>query len=208
MAGVVGLRDVRYGYEGANHLDAPTDDSNPYFSFDESKCIACSRCVRACDEIQGTFALTISGRGFDSKVSASEGLKFIDSECVSCGACVQACPTSTLQEKKVIELGVPTRQVKTTCAYCGVGCSFIAELRGNELVRMVPDKDGGANAGHSCVKGRFAWGYASHADRVTEPMIRESITDEWKVVTWDEAIGFAADRLKLIQAESGIDSIG
>ena len=208
MAGVVGLRDVRYGYEGANHLDAPTDDSNPYFSFDESKCIACSRCVRACDEIQGTFALTISGRGFDSKVSASEGLKFIDSECVSCGACVQACPTSTLQEKTVIELGVPTRQVKTTCAYCGVGCSFIAELRGNELVRMVPDKDGGANAGHSCVKGRFAWGYASHADRVTEPLIRESITDDWKVVTWDEAIGFAADRLKLIQAESGIDSIG
>ncbi len=208
MAGVVGLRDVRYGYEGANHLDAPTDNSNPYFSFDESKCIACSRCVRACDEIQGTFALTISGRGFGSKVSASEGLKFIDSECVSCGACVQACPTSTLQEKTVIELGVPTRQVKTTCAYCGVGCSFIAELRGNELVRMVPDKDGGANAGHSCVKGRFAWGYASHADRVTEPMIRESITDDWKVVTWDEAIGFAADRLKLIQAESGIDSIG
>ena len=208
MAGVVGLRDVRYGYEGANHLDAPTDDSNPYFSFDESKCIACSRCVRACDEIQGTFALTISGRGFGSKVSASEGLKFIDSECVSCGACVQACPTSTLQEKTVIELGVPTRQVKTTCAYCGVGCSFIAELRGNELVRMVPDKDGGANAGHSCVKGRFAWGYASHADRVTEPMIRESITDDWKVVSWDEAIGFAADRLKLIQAESGIDSIG
>ena len=125
MAGVVGLRDVRYGYEGANHLDAPTDNSNPYFSFDESKCIACSRCVRACDEIQGTFALTISGRGFGSKVSASEGLKFIDSECVSCGACVQACPTSTLQEKTVIELGVPTRQVKTTCAYCGVGVHLL-----------------------------------------------------------------------------------
>ena len=208
MAGVVGLRDVRYGYEGHNHLDAPTDDSNPYFSFDESKCIACSRCVRACDEIQGTFALTISGRGFDSKVSASQGLKFIDSECVSCGACVQACPTSTLQEKTVIELGVPTRQVKTTCAYCGVGCSFIAELRGNELVRMVPDKNGGANEGHSCVKGRFAWGYASHADRVTEPMIRDHITHDWKVVSWQEAIDFASKGLKAIQAESGIDAIG
>lgn len=208
MAGIVGLRDVRYGQTGKNHLDAPTDDSNPYFSFDESKCIACSRCVRACDEIQGTFALTISGRGFDSKVSASEGLKFIDSECVSCGACVQACPTSTLQEKTVIELGVPTRQVKTTCAYCGVGCSFIAELRGNELVRMVPDKDGGANAGHSCVKGRFAWGYASHEDRVTSPMIREAITDDWKVVSWEEAISFAAERLKALQTESGVDSIG
>ena len=208
MAGVVGLRDVRYGTEGANHLDAPKDESNPYFTFDESKCIACSRCVRACSEVQGTFALTIAGRGFGSKVSASDGVPFLESECVSCGACVQACPTATLQEKTVIDLGVPTRKVKTTCAYCGVGCSFVAELRGDELVRMVPDKTGGANAGHSCVKGRFAWGYASHKDRVTSPMIRDSIDDEWKVVEWDEAIAFAADRLRRIQAEYGIDSIG
>ena len=207
MAGVVGLRDVRYP-DGANHLDAPKDDSNPYFTFDESKCIACSRCVRACSEVQGTFALTIAGRGFASKVAASEGVPFLESECVSCGACVQACPTATLQEKTVIDLGVPTRKVKTTCAYCGVGCSFVAELRGNELVRMVPDKTGGANAGHSCVKGRFAWGYASHEDRVVEPMIRESIDDEWKVVTWDEAIDFAAERLTTIQRQFGVDAIG
>jgi len=208
MAGVVGLRDVRYGMEGENHLDAPKDESNPYFTFDESKCIACSRCVRACSEVQGTFALTIAGRGFGSKVAASDGVPFLESECVSCGACVQACPTATLQEKTVIDLGVPTRKVKTTCAYCGVGCSFVAELRGDELVRMVPDKTGGANAGHSCVKGRFAWGYAGHEDRVTAPMIRESIDDEWKVVDWDEAIGFAASRLKEIQAQYGVDSIG
>ena len=207
MAGVVGLRDVRYP-DGANHLDAPKDDSNPYFTFDESKCIACSRCVRACSEVQGTFALTIAGRGFASKVAASEGVPFLESECVSCGACVQACPTATLQEKTVIDLGVPTRKVKTTCAYCGVGCSFVAELRGNELVRMVPDKTGGANAGHSCVKGRFAWGYASHEDRVVEPMIRESIEDEWTVVSWDEAIDFAAERLTSIQRQFGVDAIG
>lgn len=207
MAGVVGLRDVRYP-DGVNHLDAPKDESNPYFTFDESKCIACSRCVRACSEVQGTFALTIAGRGFGSKVSASDGVPFLESECVSCGACVQACPTATLQEKTVIDLGVPTRKVKTTCAYCGVGCSFVAELRGDELVRMVPDKTGGANSGHSCVKGRFAWGYAGHEDRVLEPMIRESIEDDWKVVTWDEAIGFAAAKLKEIQAAYGIDAIG
>jgi formate dehydrogenase major subunit len=207
MAGVVGLRDVRYP-DGANHLDAPIDESNPYFTFDESKCIACSRCVRACSEVQGTFALTIAGRGFGSKVSASDGVPFLQSECVSCGACVQACPTATLQEKTVIDLGVPTRKVKTTCAYCGVGCSFVAELRGDELVRMVPDKTGGANSGHSCVKGRFAWGYAGHEDRVLEPMIRESIDDEWKVVTWDEAIGYAAAKLKGIQSSYGVDAIG
>ena len=207
MAGVVGLRDVRYGYEGENHLEEPKDSSNPYFEFDGSKCIVCNRCVRACDEIQGTLALTIEGRGFNSKVSPG-GLNFLSSECVSCGACVQACPTSTLQEKSVIELGMPTRTVQTTCAYCGVGCSFNAELRGDELIRMVPAKDGGANEGHSCVKGRFAWGYASHKDRITTPMIRESIKDEWKVVSWEEAIGYAATKFKDIQAKYGDNSIG
>ena len=207
MAGVVGLRDVRYGQSGSNHLDAPTDNSNPYFSFDESKCIVCSRCVRACDEIQGTLALTIEGRGFNSKVSPG-GTDFMSSECVSCGACVQACPTSTLQEKQVIQIGVPTRVVETTCAYCGVGCSFRAELRGNELVRMVPSKKGGANEGHSCVKGRFAWGYASHPDRQLSPLVRDKITDPWRKASWEEAIHFAANKFKAIQEKYGQQSIG
>ena len=207
MAGVVGLREVRYGYEGENHLDAPTDASNPYFSFDESKCIVCSRCVRACDEIQGTLALTIVGRGFDSKVSPG-GRSFFDSECVSCGACVQACPTATLEEKSVIDLGMPTRTVETTCAYCGVGCSFKAELRGDELVRMVPSKNGGANEGHSCVKGRFAWGYATHTDRVLTPLVRDSIDEPWREASWEEAIGIAAERIRDIQSRHGVDSVG
>ena len=208
LAATMGLSDVRYGFEGKSHLDAHKDESNPYFTFDAAECIACSRCVRACDEVQGTFALTIAGRGFDSTVSASAGESFMASECVSCGACVQACPTTALQEKTVIELGPPQRSVLTTCAYCGVGCSFKAELRGDEVVRMVPQKDGGANEGHSCVKGRFAWGYASHRDRQLSPMVRESITDQWRTVSWDEAISHAASRLLAIQAEHGVLSIG
>jgi formate dehydrogenase major subunit len=208
MAGAVGLREVRYGYEGANHLDATPDASNPYFTFDPAKCIVCSRCVRACDEVQGTFALTISDRGFGSVVSAGMNESFLESECVSCGACVQACPTATLTEKTIIAHGQPDRVVQTTCAYCGVGCSFRAELQGNEVVRMVPEMTGGANEGHSCVKGRFAWGYASHRDRVLHPMVRERITDPWREVTWDEAITFAATRLKAIQAEHGRGAIG
>lgn len=207
MAGVVGLRDVRYGYDGENHFDAVKDQSNPYFEFDPSKCIVCSRCVRACDEVQGTLALTIEGRGFESKVAVG-GADFFDSECVSCGACVQACPTATLQEKSVVEQGVPNRTVLTTCAYCGVGCSFKAELKGDQVVRMTPHKDGKANHGHSCVKGRFAWGYATHKDRITKPMIREKITDPWREVSWDEAIGFAASRLKTTQEKHGRKSIG
>ncbi|MEQ1695708.1 MAG: formate dehydrogenase subunit alpha [Hyphomicrobiaceae bacterium] len=220
MAGAVGLREVRYGYEGDNHV-APKardggenirfkakDESNPYFTFDPAKCIVCSRCVRACEEVQGTFALTIDGRGFDSHVSAGMDENFLDSECVSCGACVQACPTATLMEKSVIKHGQPEHSVLTTCAYCGVGCSFKAEMQGDTVVNMVPYKDGGANEGHSCVKGRFAWGYSTHKDRVLTPMVREKITDPWRVVSWDEAIGFAAERFKATQAKHGRESIG
>ncbi|HWC29510.1 MAG TPA: 2Fe-2S iron-sulfur cluster-binding protein, partial [Dehalococcoidia bacterium] len=175
MAGAVGLREVRYGYEGENHLHEEKDESNPYFTFDPSKCIVCSRCVRACEEVQGTFALTVKGRGFESKISAGDVL-FLESECVSCGACVQACPTATLSEKSIIEKGQPEHSVLTTCAYCGVGCTFKAEMQGNDVVRMVPYKDGKANHGHSCVKGRFAWGYTTHKDRILNPMIRAKIT--------------------------------
>jgi len=208
MAGAVGLRDVRYGFDGENHLDAPTDSSNPYFQFDASKCIVCSRCVRACDEVQGTFALTIQGRGFESKVSAGISENFLDSECVSCGACVQACPTATLMEKSIVDNGQPEHSVKTTCAYCGVGCSFIAEMRGDQVVRMTPDNDGQANHGHSCVKGRFAWGYSTHRDRVLDPLIRDNIDEPWRKVSWDEAIQYTAKRFKEIQAEYGRKAIG
>ena len=207
MAGAVGLRDVRYGYDGENHLQSEKDESNPYFTFDPSKCIVCSRCVRACEEVQGTYALTIDGRGFESKVSAGNK-DFMDSECVSCGACVQACPTATLVEKSIIDHGQPERSVKTTCAYCGVGCSFNAEMQGEEVVRMTPNKDGGANHGHSCVKGRFAWGYTTHKDRITTPMIRKSIKDPWKKVSWEEAINYAASEIKRIQKKYGFDSVG
>ena len=207
-AGEVGLREVRYGQNGQNHLEAPTDYSNPYFNFDASKCIVCSRCVRACEEVQGTFALTVEGRGFASKIAAGMNEPFLTSECVSCGACVQACPTATLMEKSVVDLGQPEHSVVTTCAYCGVGCSFKAEMRGDTVVRMVPWKDGKANHGHSCVKGRFAWGYATHRDRILNPMIRAKTSDPWKEVSWDEAIAHVASEFKRIQAKAGKDSIG
>ena len=219
MAGAVGLRDVRYGYEGENHVFAKQggkaneafltkDESNPYFTYDASKCIVCNRCVRACEEVQGTFALTISGRGFESRVSAGMDEEFMKSECVSCGACVQACPTATLSEKSLIDIGQPEHSVITTCAYCGVGCTFKAEMRGEEVVRMIPWKDGKANRGHSCVKGRFAYGYATHRDRVTKPMVRDKITDPWRETTWEEAIGRVASEFGRIQKANGAGAVG
>ncbi|WP_153099670.1 formate dehydrogenase subunit alpha [Paraburkholderia hayleyella] len=208
MAGVTGLREVRYGFGGANHLQAQKDESNPYFTYDPAKCIVCNRCVRACEETQGTFALTIAGRGFESRVAASENQPFMESECVSCGACVAACPTATLQEKSIVMLGQAEHSVVTTCAYCGVGCAFEAQMKGSQVVRMVPHKNGQANEGHACVKGRFAWGYATHRDRITKPMIRAKITDPWREVSWDEALGHAASEFRRIQARHGRDSIG
>ena len=208
QAGAVGLRDVRYDVQ-ATHLGQPKDQSNPYFDFDPSKCIACSRCIRACDEVQGTLALTMDGRGFASKISAGLASdNFLGSECVSCGACVQACPTATLIEKKVVEIGTPERAVITTCAYCGVGCTFRAEMRGEQVVRMVPNKDGKANRGHSCVKGRFAWGYAQHQERILKPMIRTSTNDPWREVEWDEAFAYTASELKRIAAQYGRQALG
>jgi formate dehydrogenase major subunit len=207
-AGETGLRQVRYGFGGASHLDEPADDSNPYFTFDPAKCIVCSRCVRACEEVQGTFALTIAGRGFDSAVNVADGGDFMSSECVSCGACVAACPTATLMENSVIEAGIPEHTVVTTCAYCGVGCAFRAEVKGSTVVRMTPCKQGGANAGHACVKGRFAFGYATHPDRITRPMIREHIDAPWRPVSWEEAIGYTAQRFREIQAKHGRNSVG
>src|SRR5690606_1055937 len=178
------------------------------FTYDPSKCIVCSRCVRACEDIQGTFALTITGRGFDSRVTAGQSDTFLGSDCVSCGACVQACPTSSLTEKSVIMMGQAEHSVITTCAYCGVGCAFKAEMKGQEVVRMVPWKDGEANRGHSCVKGRFAWGYATHQDRMLKPMIRSDVSHPWREVSWEEAIAYAASELKRIQAKYGRDAIG
>ncbi|HPT48696.1 MAG TPA: formate dehydrogenase subunit alpha [Accumulibacter sp.] len=208
MAGVVGLREVRYGFAGANHLTATPDASNPYFSYDPAKCIVCNRCVRACEEQQGSFAIAIAGRGFDSRVTAGQGESFMASDCVSCGACVNACPTATLMEKTVVAQGQAERGIVTTCAYCGVGCGFRAEMKGTRVVRMVPWREGRANEGHACVKGRFAWGYATHPDRVTKPMIRATIRDAWREVSWEEALAHTAAEFRRIQNTHGKNAIG
>jgi formate dehydrogenase major subunit len=203
--------DGRHAGRPDGHPDAApaaTDSSNPYFNFNPELCIVCSRCVRACDEIQGTLALSIAGRGLAARVAASQDEPFLDSECVSCGACVEACPTAALSEKTLVGAPRPTRAVTTTCAYCGVGCSLKAEAHATEVIRMVPNREGAANGGHACVKGRFAYGYATHADRITRPMVRAKISDPWREVSWDEAIGHAAREFRRIQQQHGKDAVG
>ncbi|WP_461536113.1 formate dehydrogenase subunit alpha [Spongorhabdus nitratireducens] len=208
VAGKIGVREVRYGLDGKHHLGQEKDRSNPYFTFNPSKCIVCSRCVRACQEIQGQFAISLTGRGFDSKISAGQEQSFMESDCVSCGACVKACPTSALIENSIIKHGRGHDSITTTCAYCGVGCNFDVQVKGEQVVNMTPTKTSKANHGHSCVKGRFAYGYATHKDRIKTPMIREHIDHPWKKVSWEEAFSFAAQKMKGIQEKYGVNAIG
>ena len=207
VAAEVGLRELRYDNEPACET-IPIDESNPFFTFDASKCIVCSRCIRACDETQVTHALSIDGRGFESMIIAGVNESFMESDCVSCGACVNECPVGALEDRVERAAGTPDKWVRTTCAFCGVGCQFDAGIKGGKLVTMVPAADSPVNQGHACVKGRFASAYIHHADRLKFPMIRESITDDFRQASWDEVYSFIAQRWKEIKDESGPHAIG
>jgi formate dehydrogenase major subunit len=209
LALTYGVGRVRYP-EGARRAGF-RDESNPFFVFDNALCISCARCVRACDEIQGTFALTMIGRGFATRPIAGSrplidgGPGFLESNCVSCGACVKECPTGALTEKIVLEQGQPTDTVRTTCAYCGVGCAMTAGLRDGRVVSMVPADDGPSNHGHACMKGRFGWTYVYAEDRLRKPMVRAG--SEWQETSWDAALDKIAVEFARLIERFGRDAV-
>jgi formate dehydrogenase major subunit len=204
LARSYGVKRVRYPNLTHRKRAAVRDESNPFFTFDNAACISCARCVRACDEIQGTFALTMVERGFDARPMAGGG-SFAASNCVSCGACVKECPTGALQEKSVAQSGLPAKTVRTTCAYCGVGCSFDAGVRNGRVVSMVPADDGPSNAGHACMKGRFGWSYVEAPDRVRQPLLREG--DRWVQISWHTALDRIASEFMRIKLAQGPDAL-
>ncbi len=185
--------------------DYKVDDSNPFFIFDANKCIACARCVRACDEVQGTFAISMSGRGFASSVTAGNDVGFAASNCVSCGACVKECPTDALVEKAVVQHGKPEYTTRTTCAYCGVGCNFDVGVRGGRIVSMKPVDASPVNWGHACVKGRFGWDYVYSKERLRKPMKR--VGDQWVECSWDDALAMIGSEFNRIKKSHGPDAL-
>jgi formate dehydrogenase major subunit len=211
LALACGVDRVRYPDGMHSTRAAVRDDSNPFFTFDNAVCISCARCVRACDEIQGTHALTMFGRGFGARPAAGGGpfmgetAAFATSNCVSCGACVKECPTGALTEKTVLEKGLPTGTVRTTCAYCGVGCAFDAGVRDGRVVQMMPADDGPSNRGHACMKGRFGWTYNDAPDRLRVPLLRRG--NDWEEISWKSALDRVAQEFTRIKDESGPDAL-
>lgn len=204
VAARVGIRDVRYP-EGKNHLDHPKDLSHPYMTSDLSKCINCGRCVRACDEVQGQFVLSMAGRGFDSQIVKGMNQSFFESDCVSCGACAQACPTSAISDVFESKSIACTEKVRTVCTYCGVGCNLDVAISGGSVKSIQAPYDAEVNQGHTCLKGRYAFSFYNHPDRLRTPLIRKN--GELTPVSWDEAYRYIIENLEKIRKNNGPDAI-
>jgi formate dehydrogenase major subunit len=205
VAAKVGIRKVRYP-EGANHLDRKKDLSHPYMTSDLSKCINCSRCVRACDEVQGQFVLSMHGRGFNSRIIKGLDTSFEDSPCVSCGACSQACPTSAISDVFMSKSIEATKKTRTVCTYCGVGCNLNVASKGNEILSIQAPTDSAVNHSHTCLKGRYAFKFVNHKDRLRTPLIKKD--GVFHPATWDEAYTYIAARLNQIKEEHGGNAVG
>ena len=204
VAARVGIRDVRYP-QGKNHLHREKDLSHPYMTSDLSKCINCFRCVRACDEVQGQFVLSMAGRGFDSHIIKGSDVPFRESDCVSCGACAQACPTSAISDVFESKSVAVDKKVRTVCTYCGVGCNLDVAVRAGEIHSIQAPYDAAANGGHTCLKGRYAFSFYNHPDRIRTPLIKKD--GVFTEASWEEAYDFIAEKLQAIKKTHGPDAI-
>lgn len=205
VAAKVGIRGVRYP-AGANHLDRAKDRSHPYMTSELSKCINCSRCVRACDEIQGQHVLSMYGRGFDARIIKGLDQSFMDSTCVSCGACAQACPTSAISDVFFSKSIEATKRTRTICTYCGVGCNLKVASKGGEVLSIQAPFDAEVNHAHTCLKGRYAFRFYNHSDRLRSPLIRQA-DGSFKPCSWDDAYDHIVANLRRIKTQHGASAI-
>ena len=199
-----GPEKVRYP-QGRNHLEVPTDDSHPYMVSELSKCIRCHRCVEACESLQGQFVLSMYGRGFDTRVIKGADVSYSESACVSCGACSDTCPTGAISDIFRSNYFTDEEKFRTVCTYCGVGCNLEVGVKNGEITRVQAPYDAEVNEGHLCVKGRYAFTFHRHPDRLKTPLIRRN--GQLSEATWDEAYDFIREKLESIRQEFGPDQI-
>jgi formate dehydrogenase major subunit/formate dehydrogenase alpha subunit len=192
-------------------------DPNPFVWVDLNKCILCTRCVRACAEVQGRFVWGLSDRGFDAHIAAGVDQPMLEARCESCGACVAYCPTGALDNKLSMGAGVPDKKVTTTCTYCGVGCQFDLNVKDNQIIRVTSNPKAPVNGMHLCVKGRYGYDFVHHPDRLTRPMVRRYLLDgtsrpvdrgEWVETDWDTALSITARKLAEARDNFGADAVG
>ena len=187
VANDLGIKEHRYN-NPKQHKGIPKDTSHSYMRMNLDNCINCGRCVRACDEIQGSFVLTMSGRGFESRITTDNDMVFGDSSCVSCGACAHTCPTDAISDVFASKSADFDKKVRTTCSYCGVGCNLEASIKDGKVVSIDTPKETEVNAGHTCIKGRYAFGFYDHKDRLRSPLIKRN--GKFEEASWDEAYEF------------------
>ncbi len=204
MQAGIDISDVRY-LPGANHLNQPKDEAHQYMRADLSSCINCYRCIRACDEVQGEMVLTMVGRGFDNTVTMGMNDGFKESDCVSCGACSQACPTGAISDIFDSKTNDATEVTRTICTYCGVGCNLDVATKEDEIISITAPYDAEVNQGHTCLKGRYAFKFYDHPDRLRSPMVRKE--GQLLEVSWDEAYDYIVDNFKHIREDFGPDAI-
>jgi len=208
VAAETGVRKVRFkkGKQSAANLPQTSyDTSHPYMRMDLSTCINCYRCVRACDEIQGEQVLGVHGRGFDSRIIKGLDQSFAESDCVSCGACAQTCPTGAISDVFRSNLTDEAEIVRTVCSYCGVGCNLEVSVENNRILSISAPNDAQVNAGHTCLKGRYAWRFYDHPDRLSTPLIR--IDGALQPVSWSKAFAYLADKMAKIKTAHGANAI-
>ncbi len=204
VANDLGIKDHRYN-NPKQHKGTPKDTSHSYMRMNLDNCINCGRCVRACDEIQGSFVLTMSGRGFESRITTDNDMLFGDSSCVSCGACAHTCPTDAISDVFASKSAKYDKKVRTTCSYCGVGCNLETSVKDGKVVSIDTPKETEVNAGHTCVKGRYAFGFYDHPDRLRSPLIKRN--GKFEKASWDEAYDYIKSKLDKIKKENGPDAI-
>jgi formate dehydrogenase major subunit len=201
------LRARLDAFQRAAPPTAPCDASHAYLVFDPALCIACRRCVQACDEIPGRGVWRVRGPREAPRIACDGATGSLrDSSCVACGACVDVCPTSAITDRDRRDAPAPEHSVRTTCGYCGVGCLLDVGVAGGRVVRISGAPNAAANHGATCAKGRYAHAWQRSPERLTQPLLRRG--GALVPVSWSEAIGWVAERLAAIHREHGPGALG